>query len=84
VVYEPRSVVLHNIAPARLSWPWMWRRAYTAGLERRVTGVEERLPQPRRTRTDLAFRVAICIPFLLGKHVGQAVRRTQGSLTGAG
>jgi GT2 family glycosyltransferase len=66
VVYEPASVVRHNIPADRASWPWMWRRAHTAGRETRMAGRFEPIPRPRPTVRDRAFQAAVAIPFLLG------------------
>jgi GT2 family glycosyltransferase len=66
VLYEPASVVRHQIPPGRLTWRWMWRRAHTAGRETRAAGRDEPLPRPPLTPADQVFRMAVALPFLAG------------------
>jgi GT2 family glycosyltransferase len=70
VVYEPASVVLHNVGKERLRWCWMWSRAYTSGREQALAGHEEALPHPPWTLSDYAFKAAITAPFYAGKIRG--------------
>jgi GT2 family glycosyltransferase len=70
VVYEPDSVVFHDIAPIRLRWRWIWARAYTAGRERRFVGPGDPFPHPPPRRNDHAFKAAVALPFLAGRLRG--------------
>ena len=63
---SPTRSVFHDLGPERLSWRWMWRRAYTAGRERSFVGPHEPFPARRRLVADRAFKAAIAIPFLGG------------------
>lgn len=68
VVYEPRSVVRHDIPAGRASWRWMWRRAWTAGQEAGIGWqAREGFPHPPLTLADHAFRLAVAPPFLAGR-----------------
>jgi GT2 family glycosyltransferase len=67
VVYEPRSVVRHDIPASRASWPWMWRRAYAAGIEDGLWEAVGEFPRPPFGARDHAFRAAVAAPFLAGR-----------------
>lgn len=74
VVYEPTSVVRHNIPAGRATWRWMWRRAYTAGRETRMAGRYEPIPRPPLTLRDRIFQAAVAFPFLLGAAAAPRTR----------
>lgn len=74
VVYEPASVVRHNIPADRASWRWMWRRAHAAGRETRMAGRFEPIPRPPMTLRDRAFQAAVAIPFFLGAAAAPKAR----------
>lgn len=65
--YEPAAVVHHHVPATRASWPWMLRRAFTAGREAGLW--DGRLdPLPRRlTLTDRLFQAAIAPAFVAGR-----------------
>jgi cellulose synthase/poly-beta-1,6-N-acetylglucosamine synthase-like glycosyltransferase len=67
VVYEPRSVVEHDIPAARAGWRWMWRRAYAAGQEDALWESAGDFPVPRFGPADHAFRAAMAPPFFAGR-----------------
>ena len=67
IVYAPGAAVDHRTSTDRMTWRWMWRRAYAAGHE---AGLHRRVlaPMPRRvTLADRLFMAAIAPPFLLGR-----------------
>jgi GT2 family glycosyltransferase len=71
VVYEPRSVVEHDIPAARASWRWFFGRAYAAGQEHSMWGATDALPRGRHTAADHAFRALLAPPFMLGRLRGR-------------
>ena len=67
VVYEPRSVVDHDIPASRASWRWMWGRAYAAGQEDALWEGAGDFPRPRFGLADHAFRAAVAPSFIAGR-----------------
>jgi GT2 family glycosyltransferase len=67
VVYEPRSVVEHEIPASRASWRWMWGRAYAAGQEHAMWESAGKFPRPPFRPADHVFRAAVAAPFIAGR-----------------
>src|SRR4051794_22903608 len=59
VVYDPRSVVDHDIRGSRAPWRWMWPRAYAGGQEDALGESAGEFPRPPFTTADHAFRAAV-------------------------
>jgi GT2 family glycosyltransferase len=72
--YTADAVVRHHLAGTRLSWGWMMRRAYAAGLESVLhpPGGLDPLPRTMGWR-DRAFRALVAPAFLAGR--ARAMRR---------
>jgi GT2 family glycosyltransferase len=67
VVYEPRSVVEHDIPATRAAWRWMWGRAYAAGQEDALWEPAGAFPRPPFGPADHVFRAAVAPPFIAGR-----------------
>jgi GT2 family glycosyltransferase len=67
VVYEPRSVVEHELPETRTSWRWFVARAYAAGQEHAMWGPTPPLPARHFAAADHAFRAIVAAPFMLGR-----------------
>jgi glycosyltransferase involved in cell wall biosynthesis len=61
VLYEGRAVVHHQILPERVSYRWLFRRMFYAGLGRAVQGGQPTPSKQLTTRDHLAL--AIILPF---------------------
>lgn len=69
--YAPAARVHHHLAPDRLTWRWMIRRAYTAGREVAFAPPQGLEPLPRRmTAADHLFRLLVAPAFLAGRIRG--------------
>jgi glycosyltransferase involved in cell wall biosynthesis len=71
VVYEPRSVVEHDIPAARASWRWFVGRAYAAGQEHGMWGPSGDFPERNYRAADHAFRAIVAAPFMIGRVRGR-------------
>jgi GT2 family glycosyltransferase len=67
VVYEPRSIVEHDIPESRATWRWFFHRAYDAGQEHTLWGPTESFPRRKFGIADHAFRAAVAPFFLFGR-----------------
>jgi GT2 family glycosyltransferase len=78
IVYEPGAIVDHRTASARMSWRWMWRRAYAAGQEARAHG-ERLAPLPRRLGlADRLFQAVIAPAYVVGAVRARPMRPDEG------
>ncbi|MEA2154423.1 MAG: hypothetical protein QOE11_563 [Solirubrobacteraceae bacterium] len=70
--YASGAVVRHHIGRDRTTWPFMLRRAFTAGREVGLWPEEglEPLPRPAFTWRDHAFRALVAPAFLAGRLRG--------------
>jgi hypothetical protein len=70
--YAPDAVVHHHIGPERMTWRFMFQRAFTAGREVGLhpEGGIEPLPRPPFTPRDHAFRALVAPAFLAGRLRG--------------
>lgn len=69
-IYEPASLVYHHVPRSRARWRYLFARAHAAGREQKLTGREEPFPSPPATITDRCFKLAVAIPFMLGRAQG--------------
>jgi glycosyltransferase involved in cell wall biosynthesis len=70
ILYEGRVSVIHQILPERLSYSWLWRRFYFAGINRARSG-----GQPRSS-TPLAFWDYVALPIVLPSYLLGYLRET--------
>lgn len=73
VIYQGKAVVDHQVLPDRVTYHWIFRRLYYAGVNRAMQGGAPS-PTHRMTVWDYVFMPIVLVPYTLGYLKGLGMR----------